>query len=190
MCLRGSVRAVRRLVEADGAVEQPAGLDRAVEHVGQQLLDVGPGRGRAAGPGEVAHDHVEADRPSVYWGTPTRLTTPPSRTMPNAVSSACLVPTHSSTVWVPSPSTVTDVRGPTPAFTAQWWPVQNTSDRVSSEGSIADGQLHQRALGLRHPHRLALAAVHAVEAVAATVSAGGVQTLGAEVAGVVRPHER
>jgi hypothetical protein len=34
--------------------------------------------------------------------------------------------------------TVTVVRGFTPAFTAQWCPVGNTSDRVSSEGSKSE----------------------------------------------------
>jgi hypothetical protein len=38
----------------------------------------------------------------------------------------------------PSPITVADVRGPTPAFTAQWWPVHNTSDKVSSDGSSGE----------------------------------------------------
>src|SRR5260370_4516541 len=40
---------------------------------------------------------------SSYWGAPTRLTVPPSRTTPNDVSIASLRPTHSSTAWVPSP---------------------------------------------------------------------------------------
>ena len=43
---------------------------------------------------------------------------------------------HSPTA--PSPITVTVVRGPTPAFTAQWCPVENTSDKVSSDGSSAE----------------------------------------------------
>src|SRR5205814_515768 len=40
---------------------------------------------------------------SGYCGRPTRLTTPPSRTTLRAVSMAGLRPTHSRTVWVPSP---------------------------------------------------------------------------------------
>ena len=43
---------------------------------------------------------------------------------------------HSPTA--PSPMTVTDVRGRTRAVTAPWWPVQNTSDSVSSEGISAE----------------------------------------------------
>ena len=38
----------------------------------------------------------------------------------------------------PSPITVTVDPRETPAVTAAWWPVQNTSDRVSSEGSSAE----------------------------------------------------
>ena len=38
----------------------------------------------------------------------------------------------------PSPITVTVVRGLTPAVTAQWCPVGNTSDRDSSDGSSAE----------------------------------------------------
>src|SRR2546423_469039 len=54
--------AVRHLLEADGAVEHAAGLERAVEHVGQELLDVGAGRRDAPGEGDVAHEHVEVHR--------------------------------------------------------------------------------------------------------------------------------
>ena len=43
---------------------------------------------------------------------------------------------HSPTA--PSPITVTVVRGFAPAVTAQWWPVGNTSDRDSSDGSNAE----------------------------------------------------
>ena len=53
-----------------------------------------------------------------------------------------------------------------------------------------DRQLDQRALGQRHPHRLALAGVHAGRAPSAAVAAGDLQARRAEVAGVVRPHER
>ena len=38
----------------------------------------------------------------------------------------------------PSPMTVTVVLRPTPAVTAQWWPVGNTSESVSSPGSSAE----------------------------------------------------
>ena len=55
---------------------------------------------------------------------------------------------------------------------------------------LPDRQLHQRALRLRHPHRLTLPAVHAGRTPAAAVPARGLQALPAEVAGVVRPHER
>jgi hypothetical protein len=54
---------------------------------------------------------------------------------------------------------------------------------------LVDGQLDQGALGLWDAYGLALAAVHAVEAVAAAVPAGGLQALGAEFAGVVGPHK-
>src|SRR5207253_2552052 len=62
--------------------------------------------------------------------------------------------------------------------------------RGQEHGVRADGQLHQRALGLRHPHGLALAAVQVLSAPPAAVPAGGLQALAAEVAGVVRPDER
>src|SRR6266540_3956043 len=88
---------------------------------------------------------------AVYCDTPSLLTTPPSRTTPSAVSSDCSVPTHSTTAWVPSPpastaesptapspTTVTDLPGPTRDVTTPWWPVQNTSDNVSSDGSSAE----------------------------------------------------
>ena len=65
---------------------------------------------------------------------------------------ACLVPRMSrirsapsrlaartaDSLTAPSPSTVTVVRGPTPARTAQRWPVQNTSDKVSSDANRAE----------------------------------------------------
>jgi hypothetical protein len=57
-------------------------------------------------------------------------------------------------------------------------------------GILTDGQLDQRALGLRDAYGLALAAVHAVGPPQAAVPAGGLQALAAEVAGVVRPDER
>ncbi len=53
-----------------------------------------------------------------------------------------------------------------------------------------DREFHQRALGQRHPHSLALARVQAWCAPAATVAARCVQTLSAEVTRVVRPDER
>src|SRR5215217_3953275 len=49
---------VRDTVEVDGAVEDPAGLDAAAEHLGQQLLDVGADRSRAAGEGDVAAEQA------------------------------------------------------------------------------------------------------------------------------------
>src|SRR4051812_46422176 len=54
--------AVGYLVQADGAVEDPARLNAAVEDVGQQVLDVRAGGGDAAGHGDVAPDGVEAQR--------------------------------------------------------------------------------------------------------------------------------
>ena len=94
----------------------------------------------------------------------------------------------------PSPITVTVVRGSDPgrhrAVVAGAEHVGQGQQRRQQRGVLADGQLHQRALRLRHPHGLALAAVHAVRAPEAAVPAGGLQALGAEVAGVVRPHER
>ena len=41
--------------------------------------------------------------------------------------------------------TVTVCAGPTPAVTAPWWPVQNTSDRVSSDGSSAESSADRAA---------------------------------------------
>jgi len=43
-------------------VEDPAGVDHAVEHVGEQFLDVGAGRGYAAGEGDVAQENPEVRR--------------------------------------------------------------------------------------------------------------------------------
>jgi hypothetical protein len=63
---------------------------------------------------------------------------------------------------------------PTSAATAAWWPVPITSVRVSNDGisaSSSDGQRDQRAVGLRHAYRFALAAVDVVPAVAAAVQA-------------------
>ena len=57
-------------------------------------------------------------------------------------------------------------------------------------GVLTNRQLHQGALRLGHPHRLALAAVDAVPGPQSAVPAGGLQALGAVVARVVRPHER
>jgi hypothetical protein len=102
---------VRHLVEADGAVEDPAGFDPAFQHVGEQFLDVGPGRGGAAGDGDVAQDQVRAERPFGVLGQADP---------------------------VPSPITVTVVRGPTRAVLQAWWPTQKTSDRVSSDASRAE----------------------------------------------------
>src|SRR5215208_4765636 len=71
--------AVRHLVEADGAVEDPAGLDPALEHIGEQFLDVG--RAGAAPPVMVMLRRTRSgpSGPSAYWGRPTRLIAPPSR---------------------------------------------------------------------------------------------------------------
>jgi hypothetical protein len=55
---------------------------------------------------------------------------------------------------------------------------------------LADGQDDERALRLRHPDRLALAAVDSVIAVPAAVEARGVQSLPAEDAGAVGVEER
>src|ERR1700760_2705878 len=51
--------AVGCLVEADGAVEDAAGFDGAVEDVGHEFLDVGAGRCGSAGEGEIADHGVE-----------------------------------------------------------------------------------------------------------------------------------
>ena len=65
------------------------GSTRAVEDVGQQFLDVGAGRSDAAGEGDVAEEHRRSPAgTSGYCGAPTRLTVPPARTTPNAVSIA------------------------------------------------------------------------------------------------------
>jgi hypothetical protein len=86
--------------------------------------------------------------------------------------------------------TVTVVRAFTPAFTAQWCPVGNTSDRRQQCRVGGDGQLHQRALGLRDADGLALAAVDAVAGPQPAVPAGCLQPFPAEVAGPVGPDER
>src|SRR4051794_7062086 len=54
--------AVGGVLEEHGAVEDPAGLDPALQHVGQQFLDVGALRAGAAGEGDVAAEQVEAGR--------------------------------------------------------------------------------------------------------------------------------
>src|SRR5262245_3933716 len=51
--------AVGYLGEADRAVEHPAWLDTAFEHIGQQFLDVGAGRRDPAGERDVAEEHAE-----------------------------------------------------------------------------------------------------------------------------------
>lgn len=56
-------------------------------------------------------------------------------------------------------------------------------------GDGLGGQLDQGAVGVRDPDGLALAAVVADRAPEAAVHAGGVQALGAVVAGAVGPHE-
>src|SRR5690349_22175603 len=54
--------AVGGVLEGHGAVEDPAGLDPALQDVGQQLLDVGALRTRAAGERDVAAEQVEPSR--------------------------------------------------------------------------------------------------------------------------------
>ena len=46
----------RDVLEADGAVQDPPRLDPAVEHIGQQLVDVGPGGSDSQVPGPEALD--------------------------------------------------------------------------------------------------------------------------------------
>ncbi|WP_415924720.1 hypothetical protein [Streptomyces sp. AK08-01B] len=65
---------VGHLVEADGAVEDPARLDPPVEYVRQEPVDVGAGRSRAAEPG-----------PSY---APAGLRWSPSRPVPTAARAA------------------------------------------------------------------------------------------------------
>ena len=88
---------------AGHAVEDATWLDPAVEHVGQQLLDVGAhGRGAAgdrrvlperdAGRGRVVLRARRPDRPRRRGGR-----------SPSAVSTAWPRPTHSSTECAPSP---------------------------------------------------------------------------------------
>ena len=99
---------------------------------------------------------------------------------------------HSPTA--PSPITVTVVpgchAGGDRAVVAGAEHVGQRQQRRHQRGVLADGQLDQRALGLRHPHRLALAAVDSRRAPPAAVPAGRLQALAAEVAGVVGPDER
>src|SRR2546429_436713 len=52
--------------------------------------------------------------PSVYWGTPALLITPPSPTAPNAVCRTSMVPTQSSTVPVPIPPVNSRTRSAAP----------------------------------------------------------------------------
>src|SRR5205085_5112580 len=89
----------------------------------------------------------------------------PIRTIRSAPSRLAASTAESPTA--PSPITVTVVRGLTPDLTAQWWPVGKTSEgeqRRQECGVLTNWQLHQGALRLGHPHRLALAAVDAVPA--------------------------
>jgi len=77
--------AVGHGVETDLAVEHLAGLDAAVENAGQQRVDLGAGRCGAAGEGDVGPKRLpNPTGASSYWGTPTRLITPPGRTTPIA----------------------------------------------------------------------------------------------------------
>jgi 8-oxo-dGTP pyrophosphatase MutT (NUDIX family) len=92
------------LYTGDG-VEHPAGLDRAVEDVGQQSVGVGPGRHRTAGQRDVAEQHGRPIGASVYRDA-VRLSTPPSRTTASAVSSARIEPKVSSTACGPRPPAV------------------------------------------------------------------------------------
>src|SRR6201985_2279241 len=178
---------------------------------------------------------------------------PPSRTAPNDVGRACMLPTDSSTAsapWPPvsfltssapsSPEARTMSVAPNPAprsVRSACRPIRTicpaprrlaasnsaqphravADDRdahagpdLRGDGGVVAGaehvgeshqrrqqrrvrrdrQLHQRPGGLRDPHGLALAAVHAVEAVAAAVRAGGLQAAGAPAAGVVGVGER
>ncbi len=63
----------------------------------------------------------------------------------------------------PSPTTATESPGWTPAETAAWWPVPITSESVSRPGTwssrISVAHRHERAVGERHAHALALPAV-------------------------------
>ena len=76
----------------------------------------------------------------------------------------------------PSPTTATGLPGLTSAQTAAWWPVDITSDSVSSERSISSewpepGTVTQRAVGERDANRLALAAVAVAREEAAVTQA-------------------
>ena len=80
--------AVGHDVESDLAVKHLARLGAAVENAGQQRVDVGAGRCGAAGEGDVRAEKADPTGASSYWGTPTRLITPPgvsarSRTRPH-----------------------------------------------------------------------------------------------------------
>jgi hypothetical protein len=62
--------------------------------------------------------------------------------------------------------------------------------RLAAGSVFADGQLDQRSLRLRHPDGLTLATVHIAYGPQTAVPTRGLQTLGAEITGVVGPDER
>jgi hypothetical protein len=68
--------------------------------------------------------------------------------------------------------------------------VGEAEQRRQQRRVLADRHLDQRALGLRYPYGLALPAVDAITTPHAAVPARSLQSLAAEVTGVVRPDER
>jgi hypothetical protein len=100
---------------------------------------------------------------------------------------------HTAGPTAPSPTTATDLPGPTFAATAAWWPVPMTSVRVSSDGISASSSRTGNttsvpsACGTR---TLTLAAVDVAPAVATAMQALALQPLAAEHARSVRPEER
>src|SRR6202034_3099511 len=231
---------IRHVLKADRPVEHPAGINRAVEHIGQQLVDVGPGRCDPTGHGQVAHEHADTHGELVVLGgtdpaddatvthhgkrrvdrilqtgalqhgvgaiAPGQLAhllhtllaalgDHVRRTELAAKIGARLVPAHENDPLGPEPfgsqhrrqahSSVTDHGDRRPridpghdgAVVARGEDVGQGHEGREQGGVLADRQLDQGALSLRHAHRLALAAVDTVATPESTVPTGGLPRL-------------
>ena len=116
----------------------------------------------------------------------------PMRMMRSAPS--CFAESTASRPTAPSPMTVTSVPGRHAArergVVAGAVDVGEGEQRGVERRVDAGGHLHEGAVGLRHAHRLGLAAADPVAGPEPAVTARGLQALAAEVAGAVRPGER
>src|SRR5258707_5471606 len=245
-----SAVAVGHLVQADGAVEDAAGLDGAVEDVGHEFLDVGASGGGAAGEGDIAKEHCGADGAFPVLGDAepaddTAIDDGAERGFQGLLGADALdhlvgavaagqlpdllgafvaalgddvggaevaaevgavgVPAYQNDLFGTEPvrgqdrgqadrAVADDGDGVTPgdaglhgAVVAGAQDVGEGQQRGQQRGVRCERQLDQGALRLRDADGFALAAVDAVEAVAAAVPAGGLQALAAEVARVVAP---